>query len=168
MPASRWNSSILEMLNWLYEEHAGMEDVIAQPIVTRVVQNDSPEAEQPVLVGPDDQIPGVLPVLPLRGLVVFPQTAVPLTIGQMRSIRLVDDVMASDERLIALVTARDPELETPGPADLFQVGTVAMVHRMFRAPDGTHPPGRPGAGALPDGEIPPGRALPEGRGRGPA
>ena len=94
MPASRWNSSILEMLNWLYEEHAGMEDVIAQPIVTRVVQNESPEAEQPVLVSPDDQIPGVLPVLPLRGLVVYPQTAVPLTIGQPRSIRLVDDVMA--------------------------------------------------------------------------
>ncbi|OGO36253.1 MAG: endopeptidase La [Chloroflexi bacterium RBG_16_57_11] len=83
------------------------------------------------------QIPKILPVLPLRGLVVFPLTAVPLTIGQSRSIRLVDDVMAGDERLIALVTSRNPEVETPTPQELFTIGTVAMVHRMFRAPDGT-------------------------------
>ena len=137
MPASRWNSSILEMLNWLYEENTEMEELIAQPIVTRVVQGEAADQEKPTPVGADEQIPQILPVLPLRGLVVFPQTAVPLTIGQTRSIRLVDDVMASDERLIALVTSRDPDLETPKPENLYQVGTVAMVHRMFRAPDGT-------------------------------
>jgi ATP-dependent Lon protease len=138
MPASRWNSSILEMLNWLYEEQAGLEKMIAHPIVTRVVQNEpGSEAESPSPLAEDEQIPNILPILPLRGLVVFPQTAVPLTIGQARSIRLIDDVMASDVRMIALVTSRDPDLETPEPEDLFQVGTVAMVHRMFRAPDGT-------------------------------
>lgn len=137
MPATRWNSSILEMLNWLYEEHAGMEDLIVQPIVTRIVQNESGDQENPVPVGIEEPIPQVLPVLPLRGLVVFPQTAVPLTIGQTRSIRLVDDVMSSDARLIALVSSRDPELEIPTPADLYSVGTIAIVHRMFRAPDGS-------------------------------
>ncbi len=81
-------------------------------------------------------IPDELPILPLRGLVVYPQTAVPLTIGQPRSIRLVDDAMASD-KLIGLVTSRNPELENPGPDDLYSIGTVAMIHRMFRAPDGT-------------------------------
>ena len=117
MPASRWNSSILEMLNWLYEEQAGMETMITHPIVTRVIQNESGvEAEGPTPVGEDEQIPNIVPVLPLRGLVVFPQTAVPLTIGQTRSIRLIDDVMASDVRLIALVTSRDPEKEEPTPA----------------------------------------------------
>ncbi len=126
------------MLNWLYEEQAGVEKMIAHPIVTRVIQNEpSSETESTTLVSEDEQIPNILPVLPLRGLVVFPQTAVPLTIGQARSIRLIDDVMASDVRMIALVTSRDPDLETPEPEDLFQVGTVAMVHRMFRAPDGT-------------------------------
>ena len=126
------------MLNWLYEEQAGMERMITHPIVTRVIQNEPGlEAEGPTPVGEDEQIPNIVPVLPLRGLVVFPQTAVPLTIGQTRSIRLIDDVMASDVRLIALVTSRDPDLETPEPEDLYQVGTVAMVHRMFRAPDGT-------------------------------
>ena len=68
---------------------------------------------------------------------VYPQTAVPLTIGQSRSIRLVDDVMEGDERLIGLVTSRNPDLETPEPQDLYRIGTVAMVHRLFRAPDGT-------------------------------
>lgn len=81
-------------------------------------------------------IPNELPILPLRGLVVYPQTAVPLTIGQPRSIKLVDDAMAGD-KLIGLVTSKNPELENPGPDDLYSVGTVAMIHRMFRAPDGT-------------------------------
>jgi ATP-dependent Lon protease len=85
----------------------------------------------------ETQVPDELPILPLRGLVVYPETAVPLTIGQPRSIRLVDDVMSSDERLIGLVTSRDSELEVPGPDDLHAIGTVAMVHRLFRAPDGT-------------------------------
>ena len=126
------------MLNWLYEEQAGLEKMIAHPIVTRVIQNEpGSDVESATLVTENEQIPNILPILPLRGLVVFPQTAVPLTIGQARSIRLIDDVMASDVRLIALVTSRDPDLETPEPEDLFQVGTVAMVHRMFRAPDGT-------------------------------
>ncbi len=81
-------------------------------------------------------IPSELPILPLRGLVVYPQTAVPLTIGQPRSVRLVDDAMAAD-KLIGLVTSKNPELENPGPDDLYSIGTVAVIHRMFRAPDGT-------------------------------
>jgi len=78
----------------------------------------------------------IVPILPLRGVVVYPQTAVPLTIGQPRSIRLVDDVSAGKE-IIGLVASHDPELETPGPEDLFKVGTLATIHRLFRAPDGS-------------------------------
>jgi ATP-dependent Lon protease len=81
-------------------------------------------------------IPEDLPILPLRGVVVYPHTVVPLTIGQPRSIRLVDDVAAKD-RLIGLVASRKPELELPGPEDLYRYGTVANVQRLFRAPDGT-------------------------------
>ncbi len=81
-------------------------------------------------------IPEELPILPLRGLVVYPQTAVPLTIGQPRSVRLVDDAMAGD-KLIGLVTSKNPEMENPGPEELYNTGTVAIIHRMFRAPDGT-------------------------------
>jgi ATP-dependent Lon protease len=82
------------------------------------------------------ELPVALPILPLRGLVVYPQTAVPLTIGQPRSIRLVDDVMSSD-RMIGLITSKKTELDNPGPEDLYEIGTAATIHRMFRAPDGT-------------------------------
>ena len=77
-----------------------------------------------------------LPILPLRGLVAFPQTALPLTIGQPRSIRLVDQASAEDA-IIGLLSAKNPDLETPGPEDLNLVGTTAKIQRIFRAPDGT-------------------------------
>ena len=141
MPASRWTTNLLyEMLGFYDPDEATLEELIFKPIVPQVVEKDSKEDKESL--GPsageeEAQIPSELPVLPLRGLVVFPKTAVPLTIGQPRSIRLVDDVVASDERLIALVASRDAELEVPGPDDLYSVGTVAMVHRLFRAPDET-------------------------------
>ena len=140
MPASRWNSSILEMLNWLYEEEeSGFEELLFRPIVPRVIQteDDGLEEDPEPFDGQEEQIPPILPILPLRGLVVYPHTVVPLTIGQARSIRLVDEVMAGEERLIGLVASRNPELEVPSPRDLFTFGTVAIVHRLFRAPDST-------------------------------
>jgi ATP-dependent Lon protease len=81
-------------------------------------------------------IPAQVPILPLRGLVVYPQTAIPLTVGQPRSIKLVDDVVAGD-RLVGLVTSKNPELDTPGPDDVYKIGTLASIHKLFRAPDGT-------------------------------
>lgn len=136
MPASRWNSSIFEMLNWLYEQQADLDEFLSKPITPHVIISEAEETEEEITLN-DDQFPQVLAVLPLRGLVVYPFTAVPLTIGQPRSIRLVDDAMASDERTIVLVASRNPELETPQPQDLFQIGTIAVIHRMFRTPDGT-------------------------------
>lgn len=81
-------------------------------------------------------IPDELPILPLRGVVVYPHTSLPLNIGQPRSIKLVDDVVSSD-RLIGLVASTNPELETPGPEDLYRIGTVATVQRLFRTSEGT-------------------------------
>ncbi len=81
-------------------------------------------------------IPEELPILPLRGTVVYPLTVVPITVGQPRSIKLVDDAVMGN-KLIGLVASRNPELEEPGPNDVFEVGTAAIVHRLFRAPDGT-------------------------------
>lgn len=89
-----------------------------------------PEGEQ------DDELLNDLPILPLRGMVVYPETIVPLLIGQSRSIRLVDDV-ATGERVIGLVTSQDPELEEPAPDDLYRIGTLVSIQRLFRAPDGT-------------------------------
>ncbi|HEX3238342.1 MAG TPA: endopeptidase La [Gaiellaceae bacterium] len=83
-----------------------------------------------------DEIPAELPVLPLKETVVFPDSMTPLAIGQERSISLVDDVVGG-ERLLALVTVRDAEVESPGWSDLYEIGTAAVVHKMIRVPDGT-------------------------------
>jgi ATP-dependent Lon protease len=101
-----------------------------------ITVKDEAELNNVEMNRPAVDIPDEIPVLPLRGLVVYPQTAIPLTVGQPRSIKLVDDVVAGD-RLIALVAAKDPNMETPGPNDVYQIGTLASIHRLFRAPDGT-------------------------------
>jgi ATP-dependent Lon protease len=101
-----------------------------------VESSDENSEEFPLEIEPSITLPESLPILPLRGLVVYPQTLVPLTIGQPRSIRLVDDVV-SGARMIGLVTSKNPELENPNPEDLYPVGTVGIVHRLFRAQDGT-------------------------------
>jgi ATP-dependent Lon protease len=87
--------------------------------------------------GPGDfAIPDALPVLPLRDAVVFPLTAVPLAVGQPRSVRLVDDVMRGN-RLLALVAQRDAKAEPATPEDLHRLGTVGMIHQFARTPDGS-------------------------------
>src|SRR5579884_2798319 len=82
-------------------------------------------------------LPAALPVLPLKETVVFPQSMTPLAIGQERSIRLVDTVVAGD-RMLTLVTVREGvETDVPGWDDIYEVGTVAVIHKMIRVPDGT-------------------------------
>ena len=86
---------------------------------------------------PDDlELPPALPVLPLKETVVFPDSATPLAIGQERSIKLIDDVVARD-RLLALVTVKSENVEQPGWDDLYGVGTAAIVHKLIKVPDGT-------------------------------
>src|SRR5256886_17367045 len=84
----------------------------------------------------DVEIPSTLPVLPLKETVVFPQSVSPLAIGQERSVKLVDDVVAG-ERMLALVTVQNSDAEEPGWDDLYEIGTAAVVHKMIRVPDGT-------------------------------
>jgi ATP-dependent Lon protease len=82
------------------------------------------------------QVPAELPVLPLKETVVFPQSMTPLAIGQERSIKLIEDAVDA-ERLLALVTVKDAEVEQPGWDELYEVGTAAVIHKMIRVPDGT-------------------------------
>ncbi|MFL5921952.1 MAG: endopeptidase La [Gaiellaceae bacterium] len=91
--------------------------------------------EEPFEPG-DVEIPSTLPVLPLKETVIFPQSVSPLAIGQERSVRLVDDVLEGN-RMLALVTVRNGEVDEPGWDDLYEIGTAALVHKMIRVPDGT-------------------------------
>jgi len=77
-----------------------------------------------------------LPILPLRGTVVFPLTVVPLAAAQARSLRLIDDVMSGD-RTVALVMQKNAELEGAGPDDVYEIGTIATILQMMRVPDGS-------------------------------
>ncbi len=113
------------------EKTGGLWSILDQPVITKGRSESSDERDSGVL-----RIPHHLPILPLRGMVVFPMTAVPIRVGQPRSIRLIDDAVIG-RRLVGLVASRDPEQETPGPSDVYRVGTVAAVHRLFKSPDGT-------------------------------
>ena len=80
-------------------------------------------------------IPDILPVLPLKDVVLFPYVIVPLSISREKSIAAVDAALA-EQRILLLVAQRDSSVEEPGPTDLFPVGTAAAVMRMLKLPDG--------------------------------
>ena len=83
-----------------------------------------------------EDLPATLPVLPLRETVPFPDTLTPIAVGQERSIRLVNDVLAGN-RMLVMVASTDPDVEAPGPGQLHRVGVVGQVARMMKIPDGT-------------------------------
>jgi len=81
------------------------------------------------------KIPEVLPVLALRDIVVFPFMIVPLFVSRDRSIKAVDQSL-SENRLILLVSQKEMEQEEPAAKDLYSMGTVAIIMRMLKLPDG--------------------------------
>src|SRR3954466_526358 len=83
-----------------------------------------------------EPLPDSLPILPLRETVTYPDTLTPRAVGQGRSINLVNDVL-SGNRMLAMVASKDPENDTPGPDDLYDVGVAGTVARMMKVPDGT-------------------------------
>jgi ATP-dependent Lon protease len=86
---------------------------------------------------PEDQlrIPKELPVLPLRDIVVYPFIIVPLSVSRERSIKAVDQALA-ENRMILLVSQKDSQVEEPTEKDLFNTGTVGVIMRMLKLPDG--------------------------------
>src|ERR1017187_8623440 len=79
--------------------------------------------------------PGVrrIPVLPVRDTVLFPHAVLPLTVGRESSIQLIESL--GEERTIVVTAQLDPRLDSPKPADLHAVGTLATVHKVVRMPN---------------------------------
>ncbi|MFZ5824273.1 MAG: endopeptidase La [Bacillota bacterium] len=77
-----------------------------------------------------------LPLLPLKGQIVFPTMIVPLEVGREKSIRAVDQAMTEGRRMV-LAMQRDAKVETPGPDDIFSVGTVVEIKQVVKVPGGT-------------------------------
>lgn len=87
------------------------------------------------IVEPMMHIPSVLPALPLRDIVIYPFMIVPLFVSRDKSIRAVEEAL-KDNRMIVLVSQKDVNKEDPAQEDLYQVGTVAIIMRMLKLPDG--------------------------------
>lgn len=81
-------------------------------------------------------IPAELPILPLRGTVAYPDLVMPLIVGREKSIRLIDDAMAKD-RMIGIITQKNPDIEDPDIEDLYTIGTVATIMKMVKMVDGS-------------------------------
>jgi ATP-dependent Lon protease len=94
-----------------------------------------PPAIEPKEPSPPD--PQRLPLLPLRSDVVFPDTVIPLVVGRERGIRLVDAVMDTDDKHVALVTQRAGGIEDPKESDLHPTLCIATILKMLKFPDGT-------------------------------
>ena len=78
----------------------------------------------------------VLPLLPVRDLVVYPFMILPLFVGRETSIKAVEESLNNTDRLILLASQKDITAETPAPSEIYEMGTVAMIMRMRKLPDG--------------------------------
>ncbi|HUO77228.1 MAG TPA: endopeptidase La [Thermodesulfovibrionales bacterium] len=81
------------------------------------------------------EIPDTLPVLPVRDIVVFPYMILPLFVGREMSIKAIDQALNTN-RMVMLVTQRDLNMENPTQEDLYAIGTVGIIMRMLKLPDG--------------------------------
>jgi ATP-dependent Lon protease len=99
------------------------------------IQIPSPEGEA-MQATVATTLPEALPILPLRESVAFPETLMPLAVGQERSVKLVNDVLTGS-RMLVMVAAKEGAGESPGPEELYGVGVAGVVARMMKVPDGT-------------------------------
>ena len=96
----------------------------------------------PILVDGDDadlsavEVPGMLPILPLRNTVLFPGVVMPITVGRQKSLLLVREAY-SGNKLIGTFAQKEGQTEDPNPDDLFQVGTMAEILKILEMPDGS-------------------------------
>ena len=88
--------------------------------------------------GKEDKIvvPNELPILPLRGTVLYPDLILPIMVGRKKSVKLIDDAMDAD-RIIGIITQKRSEIEDPKESDLYSVGVAALILRMIRELDGS-------------------------------
>src|SRR5467141_2463965 len=93
------------------------------------------EALEPAEPEQQLQIPDELPLLPLRDIVIYPFMIVPLFVSRERSIRAVDEALG-EHRMILLACQKDLDKEEPQQDDLYKIGTVAVIMRMLKLPDG--------------------------------
>lgn len=109
------------------------EEIIKKPRAPRAVKKSAAQTEAIVA---DVAVNSLLPLLPLRDVVVFPHMVIPLFVGREKSIRALEAASAAEQDVI-LVAQKNPEKDNPEAADLYSVGCVARILQMLKLPDGT-------------------------------
>ncbi|HEX7945602.1 MAG TPA: LON peptidase substrate-binding domain-containing protein, partial [Phenylobacterium sp.] len=79
----------------------------------------------------------ILPILPLRDIVVFPHQPVPLFVGREKSVRALEEAMRAEGKQILLATQKDKDDDDPSPNAIYDVGVVATILQLLKLPDGT-------------------------------
>ncbi|MBR4392314.1 MAG: endopeptidase La [Bacteroidales bacterium] len=108
--------------------------------MTDVVDSNNPEfipvlTIEDIRLAHDEELPEELPILPLRNSVLFPDIVIPITVGRGKSIKLVKEYYKR-KKSIGVVAQKDSSVEEPGADDLYKVGTVAQILKIFQMPDG--------------------------------
>jgi len=116
-------NSLLEAADAVAEAEA---EAVADAEAINTVEPDLPSAVR---------TPETVAILPLRGAIVYPLSAIPLRVAQARSIRLIDEAM-QHKWSIGLVASKVPDKEEPEQGDVFNIGTMATIVRIFKSPDG--------------------------------
>ncbi len=96
--------------------------------------SETGQKEVPVVLEPGAQI--VLPVLPVRNTVLFPYLFLPLSVGRPKSVAAVEAAIASEDKTLAVVTQKRPDIETPTADDLFPIGTRGVIKKLSRTEGG--------------------------------
>src|SRR3954464_10231074 len=93
-----------------------------------------PEVHEPVeALEPEPEVAAEeLPVLAVRETVIYPGALLPITVGRPTSLALVQSL--GENRTLAVISQRDPRVEEPGPSDLYEVGTVCIMHKAIKVP----------------------------------
>jgi len=94
--------------------------------------DEEPELNAPVEVAEEDTVLEDLPVLTVRDTVIYPGALLPITVGRPSSLALVQSL--GENRTLAVVSQVDPRVEAPSPEDLFQVGTLCVMHKAIKVP----------------------------------
>src|SRR6059058_1770004 len=95
------------------------------------------ESDRPGPERPEEPVRGeLLPVLPLRDIVVFPHMIVPLFVGREKSVRALEAVMKEDKQIL-LVAQKNASQDDPSADDIYRVGTVSTILQLLKLPDGT-------------------------------
>ncbi len=110
------------------------------PMIVTNILDDETEFIPLMTTDEDDnsntfQVPAELPILPLRNTVLFPGVVIPITVSRDKSIKLIQESYRKD-KIIGVISQKDTEVEEPGFNDLNKIGSVALIMKVLRMPDG--------------------------------